>query len=107
MGARIGVMHYTGMAAMRMNAMMRYDPVLFAVSVIVAVVLATAALYTKFLASGRSGIRLVAERGRAADARGRVEAWIAERLARYGRLRLQAGEPNELRAALQKSLQSR
>jgi two-component system, sensor histidine kinase and response regulator len=55
MGAGIGVMHYTGMAAMRMNAVMRFDPVLFGVSVIVAVVLATAALYTKFLASGRSG----------------------------------------------------
>src|SRR6266478_4704237 len=55
MGAGIGVMHYTGMAAMRMNAVMRYDPVLFAVSVIVAVVLATTALYTKFLASSRNG----------------------------------------------------
>src|SRR6266403_1733821 len=55
MGAGIGVMHYTGMAAMRMNAVMRYDPVLFAVSVIVAVVLATTALYTKFLASSRHG----------------------------------------------------
>src|SRR6266446_2842356 len=53
MGAGIGVMHYTGMAAMRMNAVMRYDPVLFAVSVIVAVVLATTALYAKFLASSR------------------------------------------------------
>jgi two-component system, sensor histidine kinase and response regulator len=55
MGAGIGVMHYTGMAAMRMNAVMRYDPVLFVVSVIVAVVLAITALYTKFLASGRPG----------------------------------------------------
>ena len=55
MGAGIGVMHYTGMAAMRMNAVMRYDPVLFVVSVIVAVVLATAALYTKFIASSRHG----------------------------------------------------
>ncbi len=56
MGAGIGVMHYTGMAAMRMNAVMRYDPVLFVVSVIVAIVLATTALYTKFLASsGRGG----------------------------------------------------
>src|SRR5882724_1691667 len=54
MGAGIGVMHYTGMAAMRMDAVMRYDPVLFVVSVIVAVVLATTALYTKFLASRRS-----------------------------------------------------
>src|SRR5437016_13679 len=51
MGARIGVMHYTGMAAMRMDAVMRYDPLLFVVSVVVAVVLATTALYTKFLAS--------------------------------------------------------
>ena len=55
MGAGIGVMHYTGMAAMRMNAVMRYDPLLFVVSVIVAVVLATAALYTKFIASSRHG----------------------------------------------------
>src|SRR3989442_12572968 len=53
MGAGIGVMHYTGMAAMRMDAVMRYDPVLFVVSVIVAVVLAITALYTKFLASSR------------------------------------------------------
>src|SRR5713101_2004449 len=55
MGAGIGVMHYTGMAAMRMDAVMRYDPLLFIVSVIVAVVLATTALYTKFLASSRNG----------------------------------------------------
>ena len=32
MGAGIGAMHYTGMAAMHMDAVMRYDPVLFAVS---------------------------------------------------------------------------
>lgn len=43
MGAGIGVMHYTGMAAMRMDAVMFYDPTLFAVSVMVAVVLATTA----------------------------------------------------------------
>jgi two-component system sensor histidine kinase/response regulator len=49
MGAGIGVMHYTGMAAMRMDAVMRYDPVLFVVSVVVAVVLAITALYTKFV----------------------------------------------------------
>src|SRR6266550_2413358 len=55
MGAGIGAMHYVGMAAMRMNAVMRYDPVLFVVSVIVAVVLAITALYTKFLASSRPG----------------------------------------------------
>src|SRR3989449_5339010 len=58
MGAGIGVMHYTGMAAMRMDAVMRYDPLLFVASVVVAVVLATTALYTKFLASrGQRGVR--------------------------------------------------
>ena len=54
MGAGIGAMHYIGMAAMRMSAVMRYDPVLFVVSGIVAVVLASTALYTKFLASSRN-----------------------------------------------------
>jgi len=58
MGAGIGVMHYTGMAAMQMNAMMRYDPVLFVVSVVVAVVLAITALYTKFaVASQHDSVR--------------------------------------------------
>ena len=61
MGAGIGVMHYTGMAAMRMDAVMRYDPLLFVASVVVAVVLATTALYTKFLAS--RGQRSVHRRG--------------------------------------------
>ncbi len=55
MGAGIGAMHYTGMAAMHMDAVMRYDPVLFAVSVIVAVVLAIAALCTRFLVGRESG----------------------------------------------------
>ena len=48
MGAGIGMMHYTGMAAMRLEAEMRYDPLVFAVSIVVAVVLASVALYTKF-----------------------------------------------------------
>lgn len=51
MGAGIGVMHYTGMAAMRMDAIMVYDPVLFVVSILVAVVLSIVALHTKFLAT--------------------------------------------------------
>ena len=55
MGAGIGAMHYTGMAAMRMDAEMRYDPVLFLVSVVVAIVLAITALYTKFLVNRKSG----------------------------------------------------
>ena len=53
MGSGIGVMHYTGMAAMRLAASMFYDPVLFTVSVVVAVVLATVSLYAKSLATSR------------------------------------------------------
>lgn len=41
LGGGIGAMHYTGMAAMEMNAEILYDPVIFVVSVAVAVVLAT------------------------------------------------------------------
>jgi NO-binding membrane sensor protein with MHYT domain/nitrogen-specific signal transduction histidine kinase/CheY-like chemotaxis protein len=48
MGAGIGAMHYTGMAAMRLDALVRYDPLLFATSVIVAVVLAIIALQVRF-----------------------------------------------------------
>ncbi|MGE0652682.1 MAG: diguanylate cyclase [Alphaproteobacteria bacterium] len=44
-GIGIGVMHYTGMAAMRLDAAVVYDPVLFAVSVVVAAALGVAALY--------------------------------------------------------------
>ena len=51
MGSGIGLMHYTGMAAMRMDALMLYDPVLFIVSIVVAVLLSITALYTKFLAT--------------------------------------------------------
>ena len=54
MGAGIGAMHYTGMAAMRMNAEMRYDPLLFGVSIVVAVGLATVALYSHVVASARN-----------------------------------------------------
>jgi NO-binding membrane sensor protein with MHYT domain len=54
MGAGIGVMHYTGMAAMRMDAVMRYDPILFIVSIVVAIMLAIGALYVKYLASDRN-----------------------------------------------------
>jgi PAS domain S-box-containing protein len=45
MGAGIGVMHYVGMAAMRLNADMLYDLGRFLLSVVVAAVLATASLY--------------------------------------------------------------
>lgn len=44
-GGGIGAMHYSGMAAMDIDGIVRYDPVLFAASVLVAVLLATAALW--------------------------------------------------------------
>ena len=51
MAGGIGGMHYTGMEAMRMDAMMAYVPSLFVLSIVVAHVLATIALYIKFFAS--------------------------------------------------------
>ena len=48
LGAGIGAMHYTGMLAMRINAAIRYDPVLFGVSIVVAASLATLALRLMF-----------------------------------------------------------
>jgi NO-binding membrane sensor protein with MHYT domain/nitrogen-specific signal transduction histidine kinase/CheY-like chemotaxis protein len=47
MGAGIGAMHYTGMAAMQLNALVRYDPLLFGASVVVAVALAILALQVR------------------------------------------------------------
>jgi PAS domain S-box-containing protein len=45
LGSGIGLMHYTGMAALRMPAHVYYDPFLFALSVVVAVTLSGLALY--------------------------------------------------------------
>jgi NO-binding membrane sensor protein with MHYT domain/nitrogen-specific signal transduction histidine kinase len=47
-GVGVATMHYMGMAAMRMNAAISYDPTLFAVSIVIAVVAATAALWLAF-----------------------------------------------------------
>ena len=55
MGAGIGAMHYTGMAAMRLDGLVRYDPTLFAASVVVAVVLAIVALKVRFWVSKDNG----------------------------------------------------
>jgi NO-binding membrane sensor protein with MHYT domain/CheY-like chemotaxis protein/nitrogen-specific signal transduction histidine kinase len=44
MGSGIGAMHYTGMSAVRFDALIRYDPTLFAASLVVAVGLAILAL---------------------------------------------------------------
>jgi len=48
LGAGIGAMHYSGMAAMRLNGLIRYDIKLFSLSILVAIVLATLALWIKF-----------------------------------------------------------
>ena len=46
-GAGIGTMHYVGMAAMEMAPLLRYDPVFFALSIVVAVILAVIALWVR------------------------------------------------------------
>jgi diguanylate cyclase (GGDEF)-like protein/PAS domain S-box-containing protein len=51
LGGGIGTMHYTGMAAYRLDGLVRYDPTLFIVSLVVAVLLAFLAL------SVRDGLR--------------------------------------------------
>jgi PAS domain S-box-containing protein len=53
-GAGIGAMHYSGMEGMRMNLDLRYDPWMFGLSIVVAVVLATLALWVRF---GLSNVR--------------------------------------------------
>ena len=49
-GAGIGSMHYVGMMAMRMDAIMRYEPIIMGISVVAAVVLAYIALKIKLWA---------------------------------------------------------
>jgi NO-binding membrane sensor protein with MHYT domain/nitrogen-specific signal transduction histidine kinase len=48
MGVGIATMHYTGMAALRLDALVRYDPALFAASLVVAIALAILALQVRF-----------------------------------------------------------
>lgn len=48
MGIGIAAMHYTGMAAMEMTPPIRYDPMLFALSIVVAIVVALVALWIAF-----------------------------------------------------------
>ena len=47
MGAGIGLMHFTGMAAIRLDGVLRYAPALFFFSLFAALALATAALFVK------------------------------------------------------------
>lgn len=48
MGAGIGTMHYSGMAAMQMSPLLRYNLGLFLLSIVVAVIFAMIALWVKF-----------------------------------------------------------
>lgn len=47
-GAGIGTMHYSGMAAMHMDIALKYDPLWFVFSILVAVLLAIVALWIRF-----------------------------------------------------------
>ena len=50
-GAGIGTMHYMGMEAMEMDVVLKYDPSLFILSIVVAVVLAIIALSVRYYIS--------------------------------------------------------
>ena len=55
LGAGIGAMHFSGMAAMRLEGLIRYDLKLFLLSIGVAVALATLSLWTKFRLQSLTG----------------------------------------------------
>jgi len=56
-GAGIGIMHYSGMAAVHTSRILRFEPIMFSVSIAVAVVLSILALWLRFglLANKRFG----------------------------------------------------
>jgi len=56
MGVGIGVMHYTGMAAMRMNAIMQYSMGLFLLSIFVSFILSVVALYVNKVARSYNAV---------------------------------------------------
>lgn len=47
-GAGIGTMHYVGMAALKLDVDMRYNPVMFGISIVIAVVFSTLSLWIRF-----------------------------------------------------------
>ena len=55
LGVGISAMHYTGMHAMRMHPAIQYDPLLFAASILVAMLAATAALWIAYLLRDKHG----------------------------------------------------
>ncbi len=70
MGAGICGMHYTGMAAMQMTPAIQYDPLLFSVSVLVAVTASLAALWLAFTLRSAGTPRLLLYRVLAAAVMG-------------------------------------
>lgn len=54
LGASIGGMHYTGMAAMQMNAVIYYNPFIFAASIVVAVFLSTVSVWLIYFNRGNN-----------------------------------------------------
>jgi diguanylate cyclase (GGDEF)-like protein/PAS domain S-box-containing protein len=56
LGLGIGVMHYTGMSALRLDGLVRYNPYLFGVSILVAVALAWLALSMHFRLRARADV---------------------------------------------------
>ncbi|MBF0421991.1 MAG: response regulator [Magnetococcales bacterium] len=48
-GLGIGMMHYVGMMAMRLDGSMTFDPILFSTSIIIAIVMSTMSIYTPLL----------------------------------------------------------
>ncbi|ASM50433.1 hypothetical protein PESP_a2465 [Pseudoalteromonas espejiana DSM 9414] len=48
LGSGIGTMHYSGMAAMELAPLLRYDPITFGLSILVAVGLSFIALFTRY-----------------------------------------------------------
>ncbi|MEL0649043.1 MHYT domain-containing protein [Pseudoalteromonas agarivorans] len=48
LGSGIGTMHYSGMAAMELAPLLRYDPLMFGLSIIIAIALSFIALYSRF-----------------------------------------------------------
>jgi NO-binding membrane sensor protein with MHYT domain len=66
MGIGISAMHYTGMFAMQMSPAIRYNPLLFAASVLIAIGASLAALWIAFqLRSKRSKLAILAKLGSA------------------------------------------
>ncbi|HEY6577806.1 MAG TPA: MHYT domain-containing protein [Rhizomicrobium sp.] len=60
MGGGIGAMHYSGMAAVEASALLRYDPTLLVLSVVVAIVLAFLSLGIRFWLLGSQVSKLLA-----------------------------------------------